>query len=127
MHRLDGASPQEITGAGCGLLARYIESAGSHRCQGIYIGAGEKKLCLPAVLFLEKSPKHPCPFSAHSEIVIILLVYPRCFSGCCFHVVVWKSCLLCSFFNGEDSFSYHPPAPLQPSVLIFKDPGDKPH
>lgn len=68
MHRLDGASPQEITGAGCGLLARYIESAGSHRCQGIYIGAGEKKLCLPAVLFSEKSPKHPCPFSAHSEI-----------------------------------------------------------
>lgn len=51
----------------------------------------------------------------------------RYFSVSCFYAVSCQNCLLYCFFKGGDSFSYHPPAFPELSLLIFKIPKVKPH
>lgn len=48
------------------------------------------------------------------------------FSNCYFYAVCLWGCLLCCLFKGRDSNSILPVLP-EPSPLIFKAPGVKPH
>ena len=69
--RMEGASKKEYVGVGLtvsqlsGVLALYWFLLVSMLSR---LGAGEGKWCPPVLLFLEKSPKDPCPSSTCSEV-----------------------------------------------------------
>ena len=81
------------------------------------------------LLFLEKLPKDPCPYSTCSENSkkIYFSVYPRSFSNCCFYAVSQWSGLLYCLLKVRDSVFYCTLSSPRANQLIFKVAGVKIH
>ena len=69
-NELDGVDLQETERVGCAVLVSKVRGGCSHWFPLFYyLGWGEgEKWRPPRLLFLEKSPKDPCPSSICSEI-----------------------------------------------------------
>ncbi|CAD7681801.1 unnamed protein product [Nyctereutes procyonoides] len=118
------------TAQGCGNSNQVHIGGGKFagKCggKGHSVGGGGAKWHPPALLFLEKSPKDPCPSSTHFKIKKqISLPYTQAFFKlllCCI-----SAGLFIVLFKGGDSVSSHPFGSAEPNPLIFKVPGVKPH
>lgn len=100
VNELNVVGPQRNIELGHIVLARQVmesNGAGSGKCANVWLSrlVKEEKWYLPTFLFLEKSPKDPCPSSSFSDIVKKedLHIYPKCFPNCCIYAVC--QCVVC--------------------------------